>query len=90
MRLRARAGAEEQLAEALRQARQLIGAEPGCVYYDVFQPADDKAVFYLLEKYASKSALKAHLQEPHTREIGARFEALLESPPEIVLLSELV
>ncbi|KAA9158719.1 antibiotic biosynthesis monooxygenase [Amycolatopsis acidicola] len=62
---RVRAGAEEQVAEALREMVEPTRAEPGNRRYEVFRSPEDPAVFVLVEEYDDSAAFDAHLASDH-------------------------
>ncbi|OFJ54059.1 putative quinol monooxygenase [Mycolicibacterium grossiae] len=43
-------------------------AEPGCRGYEVLVSAEDPATLILIERYADRAALDAHLTSPHYAE----------------------
>lgn len=49
------------IAELAPHAR----AEPGCLGYEVLRSAEDPASMVLIERYADRAALDAHLASPH-------------------------
>jgi quinol monooxygenase YgiN len=65
----ARAGAEERVAEILRQIAGPSRAEPGCLQYEPHRDPDDPRVFFLFERWADEDALRAHEESPHAQEL---------------------
>lgn len=46
-------------------AKASVDDEPGCRQFDVAQPPDDDASFFLYEIYDDEDAFKAHVATPH-------------------------
>jgi autoinducer 2-degrading protein len=61
--------AESFRAEVLRNARASVADEPGCLRFDVLEPAPPSSPqptrFHLYEIYVDEAAFKAHLATPH-------------------------
>ncbi|AQT81024.1 hypothetical protein B1R94_19825 [Mycolicibacterium litorale] len=65
--------AEEQLDAVLALVAQLSmrsRAEPGCLGYDVMQGIDEPTTLVLVERYADRAALDAHLNSEHYQGLG--------------------
>ena len=59
--LKARAGAEDQLASLLKElAAQVHKNEPGCYEYTPVQVRNDKTEFLVIERYADLDAAQKH------------------------------
>jgi quinol monooxygenase YgiN len=70
----------EHLAELRAALAELIRAtrlEPGCLRYDLHVAADDPTSFVMIEQWATRAALEAHLAQPHTRTALAKVPAWL-------------
>ncbi|MFT4082243.1 MAG: antibiotic biosynthesis monooxygenase family protein [Nocardioides sp.] len=65
---RARAGLEDEVANALRAMTPLSNAEPGCLLYRVYRSPDEPAEFTIVEEYADPAAAQAHRDSPHFAE----------------------
>lgn len=64
--LTARDDAVEPFKARLQQhAANSLGAEEGCLRFDVHQERDNPALFLLVEVYADEAALQAHRDSPH-------------------------
>lgn len=90
-RIRAKAGLEEQVREALLALVAPTRAETGCLNYDLHQSQDDPGLFLFYENWRSRQDLEAHLQTPHLQQFLARAPELLAEPVEITywdMLSE--
>lgn len=82
---------EDKLKEApgffKELAADVIAKEPGTLAYVVHQRKDDPRTFVFYEKYESDAALAAHSK--NLAAVGARFMALLDGRPEIVVTEEI-
>jgi quinol monooxygenase YgiN len=65
VRLTAKAGEEERVAELFRQLQAASRQEPGCVLYVVQQHVDDPRKFLVYEQYRDHAALHAHRASEH-------------------------
>ena len=57
---RAKPGNEDRCREILELMTPITRAEPGCLFYQAHQLADDPRTFVLYEQYVDEAALKAH------------------------------
>jgi quinol monooxygenase YgiN len=76
-------GARERVLEAFRANRPTVLQEEGCIEYnatvDAAEPAKGWAAFgpdtiVIIEKWASRDALKAHAAAPHMLAYGAKVK----------------
>ncbi len=63
--LKAKAGSETVLQDALTGLIEPTRAEPGCISYELFRSAADATTFVTIEKWQSQDDLDAHMQTPH-------------------------
>lgn len=77
-RLRARAGQEAALRDALTALVPLTLREPGCIAYDLHADVDDRALFHLYEVWRGPEEHAANLRTPHLRDFLARSAGLLD------------
>jgi quinol monooxygenase YgiN len=81
---------EEKIEEALaffkESAAEVLANEPGTLAYVLHQRRDDPLTVLVYEKYESNEAFALHGQNLAAK--GADFMALLDGPPEIVILDE--
>lgn len=81
---------QDKLEEATGFLKELAAGvranEPGTLAYVIHQRRDDPHTFVVYEKYESDEALGVHGQNLASK--GAEFMALLDGPPEIVMLDE--
>ncbi|MGH6663974.1 MAG: putative quinol monooxygenase [Pseudolabrys sp.] len=71
-----KAGSAEKAAAAARQAVAATVKEDGCITYDMHLSVSDPTRLVVVERWASRDALNAHLQTPHLktwRAAGADF-----------------
>jgi quinol monooxygenase YgiN len=72
--MRAKAGKEDQLRDALEALIEPTQADAGMVSYNLHQGADDNALFSFYENWESADHLDAHLDTPHLKTLGKRLE----------------
>ena len=75
-----------QVADALELLRGLIAptrAEAGCINYDLYQSADDPALFVFYENWASVKDFEAHGRSAHIHNFRQRAAAYLAEGPVI-------
>ncbi len=82
---------EDKIEEAKTFLKQLasetLANEPGTLVYVVHQQRDDATAFVVVEKYEDDAAFATHSQNLGAR--AADFGALLDGPPQIVLMDEI-
>lgn len=65
-----KAGKGDEVAAALQRMAPLVQAgEPGCTLYHANRSTENPDLFLLYEHYADQSALEAHRETPHFKEI---------------------
>jgi quinol monooxygenase YgiN len=82
----ARPGQEEQVEKTLTEALPKVHAEPGCLRYALHRKAGATGEFVMIEKWASREALGAHMKGAAMREVGAALAQALAGPPDMVFL----
>jgi quinol monooxygenase YgiN len=82
----AKPGQEELVEETLTAALPTVHAEPGCLRYALHRKAGITGEFVMIEKWASREALGAHMKGAAMREIGATLAQALAGPPDMVFL----
>ncbi|HET8923409.1 MAG TPA: putative quinol monooxygenase [Candidatus Acidoferrum sp.] len=83
VRLRARAGEEGAVEEALLEVTGPSREETGCVSFHVFRSMRDQRLFYIHSRWVDDAAFQAHAGLPHTKRFLERVDALLEVPREV-------
>ena len=76
--LRARAGADEALAELMTDVSARALHDPGCRFYRVLQSSDDNSAFTIFEAWDTEADFDAHLATPWVAEVNVRMQPLLE------------
>lgn len=84
--LRAKQGRGDELAAIVKDGLPDARAETGCLRYDLFRVRRDDDSVVMLERWASRDALREHSTSRHFQELTARFAALLEAPPAVHVL----
>lgn len=84
-KMKAKAGKETELKEALTALVGPTREEPDCIEYLLHQAKDDASVFAFYEQWSSQKALDRHLKMPYLQAFFARTDDLLDGPPEILL-----
>lgn len=73
-------GNEEKLAEGLRDYVPMVLTEPGCIAFDVYRGIDNHRLFILVERYADRAAVDAHMAADHFTAVAVEvLRPLLES-----------
>ena len=80
-------GAEAEAAFA--EVVPATHAEEGCVRFAVHRVAGDEDRFLLVERWASREALDAHLSAPHLAAFRARGADIWAEPPQITVAGAL-
>jgi quinol monooxygenase YgiN len=75
----------EQVA-AFEAVAPLVRAEKGCLQYDLHAVADDPDRFVVLEHWASRDALEAHLASEHMVAYAEQVGAFRQQPAEIQVI----
>lgn len=85
----AKPGQEDLVEKTLRAAAPAVHAEPGCLRYALHRHAKNPAHFVMIEKWASKEALREHGQGAALREVGTALATALAAPPEVTVFEPL-
>ncbi|MBX4922137.1 antibiotic biosynthesis monooxygenase [Rhizobium bangladeshense] len=81
-----RSRVKELLLEFIGPARE----ETGCLYYDLYQRADEPNTFYILDGWANEEAVAAHGKHPNVIRVLEPLLPLLVSPPSIIVNSRVI
>ena len=84
-RMRAKAGKEQELRDALVALVAPTSQEKGCVNYDLHQGVEDPRWFFFYENWDSAEDLDAHLQAPHLVEFAGRLDELIDESGPLVI-----
>ena len=58
--------------------------EEGCLYYDLYQCAEDPTVFYILDGWSNEAAVAGHVESANVKRVVGLLLPLLCEPPNIV------
>jgi quinol monooxygenase YgiN len=72
VRLLAKPGMEQKVADAFRPLIEASRNEPGCLMYVVHQRKDEPQKFLVYEQYKDEAALDAHRASPHFDKYATR------------------
>ncbi len=86
VRLVAKPGKGDDLADFVRSALPIVNSEPGTVLWIAYR-ADD--VVWIVDASPSEAALQAHLDGDIPKALAARSEELLAQAPEFIFASVL-
>jgi quinol monooxygenase YgiN len=81
--LKAKAGSEAVLQQALSALVEPTRAEDGCLSYALLQSAVDATTFITIERWRSQADLDAHMQTPHIAQALQSAAEALDGPPAI-------
>ncbi|MEU1204603.1 putative quinol monooxygenase [Nocardia sp. NPDC005825] len=85
----AKPGQEDLVEKTMREAAAKVHAEPGCLLYALHRRKGAAGHFVMIEKWASKDALRAHGQAEALREVGVALADSLDGPTEVLLFDAL-
>jgi quinol monooxygenase YgiN len=84
-RMRAKAGKEQELRDALVALVEPTSQEKGYVNYDLHQGVEDPRWFFFYENRDSAEDLDAHLAAPHLVEFAGRLDELIDESGPLVI-----
>ncbi len=73
----------QRVQELLLELVDLVRREPGCLYYTIFQQAEDINVFIIAAAWADDEAVAAHPTPPQSRLVELVLP-LLAAPMQVV------
>lgn len=59
-------------------------AEPGCLYYDLYQQRDQPDTFRIVDGWVSAAAIEAHAAHPNVPRVVEQLLPLLDTPLEVI------
>lgn len=74
-------GVFKELAEATRK-------ETGCINYEMYQDEASSSSFFILEQWASKANLDAHIESEHFKRLFPIMSTQTTKEPKITLCSK--
>jgi quinol monooxygenase YgiN len=83
VRLKARAGMEDQVRAELQSLLQPTRAEPGCINFDLHEAEKRPGLFLVHENWKSEEDLRRHFEMPYLRAWVAKADGLLAEPMEL-------
>ena len=83
--VKAKAGKEAAVKEALLSLVGPTRKEPGCLCYNLHQSKTDPTQFMFYEQWASKEALAAHGKTPHMKALGGKLKDKTDKGGGVVL-----
>lgn len=87
--LKAAAGKEEELRQALQEIIPLTRAESGCIAYRICQVADNPCIFKAFEVFENQEAFDSHLSSAHFIKLQTQAAELLCAEPIIEVCEEI-
>ena len=78
VRFYAKEGAEEGVANAMRDCCEPVRAEPGCVFIDYYRSTRDPRLFFIHSRWRDEAAFELHAELPHTVRFLETIEPLLD------------
>ena len=81
----------DRIEEAEMHVRALMAgthAEPGCVYMELVESADDPTTWTMLEKFRSREDWEIHMRTSHVMEGNAALTDLLREPTDLRFFTE--
>lgn len=88
-KLKAKAGQEEKMEQALRDMVPKVESEPGTQTYTLHRAQKDPRTFMFYEKYQDADALKQHSQTPYFKELFRVLTPMLDGAPEVEMFTEI-
>jgi quinol monooxygenase YgiN len=83
-RFHSKAGAQDAVAEAMREMLVPVRAEPGCLAIEVFQSTRDARLFYVHSRWRNEADFEIHTGLPHTIRFVERVAPLIDHPLEVI------
>lgn len=71
------------------QRSQALANEPGCLAYLVSRAVQGPLAYVVLEQFADRIALKAHMAAPYVERVRTRLPSLLSAPASIQIYADL-
>lgn len=88
-KLKAKAGEEAKMEEALRGLVKNVAQEEGTLVYSLHRSLNDPTVFFFYEKYKDGEALTFHSSTPYFKESFGTLKSLLDGAPVIEMYEEI-
>jgi quinol monooxygenase YgiN len=82
-RFHAREGKEEAVADAMRDMRDPVRAEAGCLGIECYRSIRDPRLFYVHSRWVDEAAFDLHASLPHTVRFLERVLPLIDHPLDV-------
>lgn len=83
----AKAGAETNLKNALRELVLDVRTEPACQLYELYESTEHPERFIMHERWDDEAGLLAHTQMAHMKTFGEKARDWLAGPPALTKVS---
>jgi len=87
--LKAQAGKEREMEDALRAMVPKVQSEEGTLAYVLHRAQKEPGKFLFYEKYKDKAAFDHHSSTPYLQELFGKIGPLLDGKPSIEMYEEL-
>jgi quinol monooxygenase YgiN len=87
--LKAQAGKEREMEDALRAMIPKVQSEEGTLAYVLHRAQNEPGKFLFYEKYKDKAAFDHHGSTPYIKELFGKIGPLLDGKPSIEMYEEL-
>ena len=88
-KLKAKAGEEAKMEEAMRGMVDKVAQEQGTLTYTLHRAQQDSSVFLLYEKYTDEAAFKSHSSTPYFLDLFEVLKPILDGAPDIEIYEEI-
>ncbi len=68
---------------ATQTAKATNETEPGVNSYFFYEDQNTPNLFFFFEEWKTKAAFEAHLEQPHTQELTAKYAEILAQPADV-------
>lgn len=80
----------DEVVAVITDYLDVVRAEDGCIRYELFRVKRDPDTLVMVERWASKEALRAHGTASHFVEMSGRLAALVAGAPKVQVLDPVV
>ena len=88
--LRARAGKEGAVEDAIRNVIPPSREEAGCISLNAFRSTRDAQLFYIHSRWVDEDAFELHAGLPHTVQFLERVQPLIDHPLDVTRATVIV
>lgn len=72
-------GREDEFIKVASKLAEETRKEAGCIVYELFQDINNKSILTFIEEWKDKDAHTFHVNTPHFKEAGPKFDELREA-----------